>query len=187
MLRADQLTIPVELVAGRTGPHVSTSATRRRDGTSGSLPISGERKPVPFATAAFNELTPALSPDGRFLVYTSNESGRNEIYVQSFPGPGGKWQISNAGGTDPHWRADGKELFYRAPTRSSWPSTIHDGDTLQAGVPQALFPGRVTSATRATSSSPPPTASAFSSSRRSARDSMTPTTVVLNWFAALEK
>ena len=51
-----------------------------------------------------------ISPDGRFLAYLSNESGRNEIYVQSFPGPGGKWQISTAGGADPHWRADGKEI-----------------------------------------------------------------------------
>ena len=55
-----------------------------------------------------------FSPDGHWLAYVSNESGRPEVYVQPFPGPGGKWQISTEGGTEPAWNRNGKELFYRS-------------------------------------------------------------------------
>ena len=70
-----------------------------------------------FLSTLFNELFPAFSPDGRWLAYQSNESGQDEIYVRSFPGPGGPWQISSGGGTIPIWSENGKELFYLAPTR----------------------------------------------------------------------
>ena len=62
----------------------------------------------------FNEQGPQFSPDGHWIAYQSNESGRYEVYVAPFPGPGGKRQVSTAGGALPRWRADGKELFYRA-------------------------------------------------------------------------
>jgi serine/threonine protein kinase/Tol biopolymer transport system component len=76
------------------------------------LPMAGERKPFPFADTAFDHAWGQFSPDGRWVAYSSNESGRAEIYVAPFPGPGAKWQISNAGGIYPRWRGDGKELFY---------------------------------------------------------------------------
>jgi Tol biopolymer transport system component len=60
----------------------------------------------------FNERDPELSPDGRFLAYTSNESGRDEVYVVPYPGPGGKTQVSVAGGRLPRWNPNGRELFY---------------------------------------------------------------------------
>ena len=107
------------------------------------LPTSGDRKPVPFLKTQFAELMPVFSPDGRFLAYQSNESGRTEVYVQSFPGPGGKWQISTAGGVEPHWRADGKELYYRAPDQKLM--AVDDPDreaAVTAGTPQPLFQGR---------------------------------------------
>lgn len=69
--------------------------------------------PAPFVLTPFDEWSPAFSPDGQWLAYVSNESGRNEVYVQPYPGPGGKWPISSEGGTEPVWSADGKELFYR--------------------------------------------------------------------------
>ena len=62
----------------------------------------------------FNESAPRFSPDGRWLAYVSDESGRYEIYVQPYPGPGGKWQISTEGGTEPVWNPNGRELFYRS-------------------------------------------------------------------------
>src|ERR1019366_6381374 len=68
------------------------------------LPLTGDRKPFPFLQTQFSEREGRLSPDGRWVAYRSNESGRNEIYVAPFPGPGGKWQISNAAGTYPRWR-----------------------------------------------------------------------------------
>jgi serine/threonine protein kinase len=76
------------------------------------LPLFGERKPFPFTQSSFSEYDASLSPDGRWLAYLSDESGKEEVYVAPFPGPGGKWQVSIAEGDRPRWRADGKELFY---------------------------------------------------------------------------
>ena len=72
-----------------------------------------DRKARPFLQTRFNESASAFSPDGRWLAYVSDESGRSEIYVQPFPGPGGKWQISTEGGTEPVWNRNGRELVYR--------------------------------------------------------------------------
>jgi predicted Ser/Thr protein kinase len=69
-------------------------------------------KPEPFLRTPFNELIPVFSPDGRWLAYTSEDSGRYEIYVRPFPGPGGKWQISTSGSLYAFWSRDGRELFY---------------------------------------------------------------------------
>jgi eukaryotic-like serine/threonine-protein kinase len=78
------------------------------------LPLYGERKPRGVAQSKFVEGSPKFSPDGKWLAYCSNESGRPEVFVQPFPGPGPKIQISTDGGTDPVWRAKGGELYYRA-------------------------------------------------------------------------
>jgi hypothetical protein len=75
-------------------------------------PIAGERKPQPFLQTKFNEMQARFSPDSRWIAYQSEESGRYEVYVQPFPGPGGKWQISTNGGTMPVWAQNGRELFY---------------------------------------------------------------------------
>ena len=79
-----------------------------------ALPLVGERKAVPVARAQHNEVQGYVSPDGRWLAYASDESGRYEIYVQSFPdaGTGGKTTISSGGGTQPRWSRNGRELFY---------------------------------------------------------------------------
>lgn len=79
------------------------------------LPLGGDRKPFPFVATPFSETMGGFAPDGRHVVYVSDESGRNEVYVAAFPGAGGKVRISTDGGTFPRWRADGKELFYLAP------------------------------------------------------------------------
>jgi Tol biopolymer transport system component len=76
------------------------------------LPMFGERKAFPFLQDSFNEDEPAFSPNGKWLAYRSNESGREEVFVTRFPEKSGKWQVSSGGGSLPHWRADGKELFY---------------------------------------------------------------------------
>jgi eukaryotic-like serine/threonine-protein kinase len=70
-------------------------------------------KPELFLRTAFNEIHPAVSPDGHWIAYQSNESGRYEVYVRPFPGPGGKWQISSAGGRLPVWSRNGRELFFQ--------------------------------------------------------------------------
>jgi serine/threonine-protein kinase len=78
-----------------------------------AAPASGDGAPVPVAASPYTELHPALSPDGRWLAYTSNESGINEVYVRAFPDArGGRWQVSNGGGSEPRWSRSGRELFY---------------------------------------------------------------------------
>ena len=184
LVKAEELTIPVSFSPdGRYLAYTTRSAKTGWDIF--ILPMAGERKPVPFAAASTNELAPTISRDGRFLAYMSNESGRNEIYVQSFPGPGGKWQISTAGGADPHWRPDGKELYYRAVDQKLMAVDISGGDTLQAGIPKALFQGRVHIGNARNKFLPAGDGQRFLFVAPLGRESMTPTTVVLNWFAAL--
>jgi eukaryotic-like serine/threonine-protein kinase len=77
------------------------------------LPLEGERKPQPFLRTPFSEFFSSFSPDGHWIVYTSDESGRYEVYVRPYPGPGGKYQVSNEGGEEPVWSLNGQELFYR--------------------------------------------------------------------------
>ncbi len=79
-----------------------------------SLPLAGEPKPEPYLQSTFQESDAAFSPDGRWVAYRSNESGKGEIYIQGFPERRGKWQVSSSGAGRPHWRADGKELFWSA-------------------------------------------------------------------------
>ena len=81
-----------------------------------------------------------FSPDGRWLAYTSEESGKNEIYVAAFPGPGARWQISTEGGAQPRWRRDGKELFYLSSDLRLMSVEIQASSaTLEPGVPKVLF------------------------------------------------
>ncbi len=103
------------------------------------LPLSGNREPIPFAQTPFIEFGGQLSPDNRWMAYRSDESGQPQIYVASFPS-GGKWPVSASGGTDPLWRADGKELFYLALDGNLMAVDIEaDGDTPVAGTPHTLF------------------------------------------------
>jgi serine/threonine protein kinase/Tol biopolymer transport system component len=152
------------------------------------LPTSGDRKPILFLQTPFNETRPAFSPDGKWLAYQSNESGRPEIYVQNFPGPGGKWQVSTAGGVEPAWRADGKELFYGGLDQKLMAVEIQAGETFEAGVPRALFHATVQPIRNVRSHY---LASAdgqrFLLLAPLGRESMVPTTVVVNWNAGLSR
>ena len=103
------------------------------------LPMTGEPNPLVYLDTPFEEAHAQFSPNGRWVAYASNESGRPEVYIQSFPIGAGKWQISTAGGDQPQWRADGKELFYIAPDRSLTAVSIADGTTMEVGRPVVLF------------------------------------------------
>src|SRR5262249_46270521 len=97
-------------------------------------------KPFPVVQTTFDETFALFSPDGKWIAYESNESGRNEIYVQPFPGPGNKARISTDGGAQVHWRKDGKELFYIALDGRLMAVPIHLAtDTIEAGAPVPLF------------------------------------------------
>jgi serine/threonine-protein kinase len=112
--------------------------------SSGQVPSTGSGqapKAQPFLQTPFNEGVPVFSPDGRWLVYVSDESGRFEIYVQPYPGPGGKWQISTEGGTEPVWNRNGRELFYRSGDKMM-AVDISTQPSFAAGKPKVLFTGQ---------------------------------------------
>jgi dipeptidyl aminopeptidase/acylaminoacyl peptidase len=101
------------------------------------LPLEGSA-PMPVAQSRFGEGSAKFSPDGRWIAYSSNESGRAEVYVQAFPGPGAKVQISNGGGIDPVWRRSGGELYYRNGARMMAVSIATSPD-LQVSAPKVLW------------------------------------------------
>ena len=115
------------------------------------LPVLPERngKPYPFLSTPFSEQNGMFSPDGKWVAYQSNESGRFEIYVRPFPGPGGVWQISAGGGSFPRWRADCKELYYLDPGNQLMAAAISaQGASITPGQPAALFTANVVRSTR---------------------------------------
>jgi Tol biopolymer transport system component len=120
---------------GRVGPRRGSAETQS---DVWAMPLFGDRKPFPVLATPFTETDPRFSPDGKWLAYTSDESGRREVYVQSFPIGGGKWQVSTAGGSDPRWRSNGRELFYRAG-RTLMSAPVSAGASFEAGNPVPLF------------------------------------------------
>ncbi len=106
------------------------------------LPMEGERKPEPFLETPFNELSAAFSPDGRWIAYHSDESGRHEVYARAYPGPGGKWQISTHGGLHAVWSPDGHEIFYRTDDKKVMVVPLQLTPELSAGKPKMLFEDR---------------------------------------------
>jgi Tol biopolymer transport system component/DNA-binding winged helix-turn-helix (wHTH) protein len=101
-------------------------------------PLNSDRKQmVLFALSGQSKLD--ISPNMRWLAYQSNESGRTEVYVQSFPPSGSKWQVSTAGGEEPYWRRDGKELFYIAGKRLMVVDVKTDAQVFQLGTTRPLF------------------------------------------------
>lgn len=108
--------------------------------------IATLRPPIevhPLIKTAFGEYSPRISPDGRWIAFHSNESGRNEVYVRPFPDVDqGRWQVSTEGGSDPRWASNGRELFFNvggnAIALSRWSSAIQPGATFVAGKPTQI-------------------------------------------------
>jgi Tol biopolymer transport system component len=118
-----------------------------------ALPLEGDKKPFPVLQTAFDEMDAQFSPDGRWIAYESNQSGQSEIFVRPFPESRGQWQVSTAGGTQPRWRADGKELFYVARDGQMMAAPIlkaADGQSVTPGAPVSLFTTRLASGTGVT-------------------------------------
>ncbi len=104
------------------------------------LPVFGDRKPFPFLATQFDELSPQFSPDGRWVLYTSDESGRRELYVAPFPGPGSKWQISDAGALGGDWLRGGREITYLTLDRKQVSVEVKaDVSGFETGLPRVLF------------------------------------------------
>jgi hypothetical protein len=102
-------------------------------------PSSGEPKPFPFLRTEADEFGATMCPNGRWVAYVSDESGRYEVYVQSFPGGGGKRQVSTGGGAAPRWRRDGQELFYYASDGKLMAVPVQSGENFAASAAAPLF------------------------------------------------
>ena len=108
-----------------------------------SLMLLASRKATPLLTTPFNEGGLQFSPDGTWIVYSSDESGRSEIYVQRFPDSTGKWIVSRGGGTQPAWSADGRQIYYISPERKMVSVPVAPGTSFDAGMPVSLFDAHV--------------------------------------------
>lgn len=110
-----------------------------------ALPMTGtERKPQVVVNTPFDERHGQFSPDGRFVAYATDESGRLELVVQSFPEARGKWPVSTGGGVQPRWRADGRELYFLAPDGTMMAAPVQGkGSMLEIATPVPLFATRL--------------------------------------------
>ena len=144
-------------------------------------------KTTPFLTSEYDEDHPAFSPDGTLLAYAANDSGRSEVYVRPFPGPGGKYPVSNHGGTGPVWSRDGRELFY-AEGDKMMRVAIERSPRLAASAPQPLFETPDFVWERPRNYDVLPDGSGFVIVRRGAGTPATRTLrAVFDWFAELER
>ena len=109
-----------------------------------AVPVTGDRKPFAWAPAPFDQFNGQFSPDTRWVAYGSDETGRYEVYIQSFPKSGVKYRASIEGGVEPRWRRDGRELFYVAPDGSIVALSVNArpaAQGLELGKPTTLFQG----------------------------------------------
>jgi len=146
-----------------------------------------DRKMTPFLSTPFNEGQSQFSPDGRWMAYASDESGRAEVYVQAFPASNGKWQISSAGGSQPRWRRDGKEIFYIAPDKKLMAVEIKAGSAFEVGVPRVLFNTQIKVTDPFFEYDVSPDGARFLVNTVAAEEKRNAITVVQNWTTELKK
>jgi eukaryotic-like serine/threonine-protein kinase len=154
------------------------------------LPMTGgkpeDRKSYPYLHTGFAELFAKLSPDGRWLAYQGNESGRPDVFVQSFPEMGGKWQISTASGGHPIWSRDGKELFFVSSDLKIMAVDVKSAPgKFEAGVPKALFDVRMRNDPNTWFDVSPD--GRFLIPVIAGESSSVPISIVINWQAGLKK
>jgi len=164
--------------------NVAAPPAGRTDDEIWVLPLAGDSpktRPRVFLQSQGAKADPAFSPDGKWVLYTSNETGRNEVYVVPYPGPGGKWQVSNEGGTEPRWAVNGRELFYRNGGKLM-AVDVESGASFRPGAPRLLFdkPGMYDVS---------PDGKRFLMTRRAGAEQGPPPEirVVLNWFEELRR
>ena len=151
-----------------------------------ALTMDGEHKMLPIVKTQFNELWPTFSPDGKYIAYQSNESGRTEIYVQEFPDARNKWQVSTNGGVEAYWRPDGRELFYRSG-RQIVAVPVEIGSTFVAGTPATAVETRFAASVDRGLYRPSPDGQRFLVLQPLASQTDVPASIVLNWTSALRR
>src|SRR5439155_11232625 len=149
------------------------------------LPLTGDRKPFPFAATRFNEASGQFSPDGRWIAYSSNETGRTEVYVAPFQRPGRALPVSTGGGGSPRWRGDGKEIFYLAGD-TMMAVAVRGGDAaIEIGESTPLFQARISNS--ALPFAVTADGQRFLTDRPIEDMTTTPINLVVNWPEALKK
>ena len=131
---------------GRFFSYISLDAAMKWDVW--AYQLDGKAKPFPVTQTGYDEMTSQFSPDGHWIAYESNESGRNEIYVQPFPNPATKTMVSTGGGLQPHWGPDSREMFYVAPDGRLMAVPLRvatDRQAIEPGSPVPLFATRISS------------------------------------------
>jgi Tol biopolymer transport system component len=150
------------------------------------LPLTGERKPIPIVQGPGVQNRAVISPDNRWIAYTSDESGTPQVYVQSFPVPAARYAVSKSGGAQPQWRGDGKEIFFLTPDSALMAAAIDTTREFRASVPEVLFQAAASAANR----------HQYAVTRDGKRFLMIstdrgeiswPLTVVVNWLASVQR
>ncbi len=165
---------------------------QRSDPKSGNdlwvVPVEGDAKPYPFVQTPLYEGRGMFSPDGKWVAYVSGESQINQVYVQPFPGPGGKWQVSTDGGDEPQWSNDGETIYYMDPNRNLMAVAVRTEAGFQAGTPRRLFPANVTQSTNGRNRY-----AVFGDGSRflllspNSAETLEPTTLIVNWAAEIAR
>jgi Tol biopolymer transport system component len=154
------------------------------------FPLFGDRKPFPFLQTQFDELHAVFSPDGHWLAYESNESGKYEVYIAPFPGAGGKWQVSQGGGVQPQWSRDGASLFFLASGGKFMQVGVKaKGSAMDIGIPRQLFEARsiAQGGPLGHAYSVAPDGRRFLFNMAQEGGNAVPLTLVVNWTAELKK
>jgi serine/threonine protein kinase len=151
------------------------------------LPLAGDSKPTKLLGSPSDEIHANFSPDGRFIAYSSNESGRFDVFVQTFPLSEPKWQISTEGGYEPRWRGDGHEIYYLSQDRKLMAVTVGTGPSFS--VPEPLFQTRVAEGVspQRTHYVPARDGERFLVNTQSGDPASAHIIIVLNWTAGLSK
>jgi Tol biopolymer transport system component len=160
-----------------------------------ALPLTGDRTPVAVSSTLFSERNGQFSPNGRWVAFESNESGRFEVSIQRFPGPGAKFQVSSGGGTTPRWRSNGRELFFVAPNGAMMSATLrfsNDGQSLDVSDVHQLFRVRIVFGGSPRDNNKEqyavaPDGEHFLVNVASDETTGSPVTVVLNWLGGLRR
>ncbi len=152
------------------------------------LDLTGTPKAEPLVkSSAFDVVQPVFSPDGKFISYTSNESGRNEIYVQRFPLTSDKWTISSTGGSESTWRKDSKELFFLSEENKLMSAEINSANGFESSIPRQLFDAGGLKRMTGTTYAPAGDGQRFLLCMSTDSDQSSALTIVLNWATILKQ